>query len=271
MWVAHLRSKGLVIPRPGVAAKKIELIGYERLRIYFASRRLNAPGRPFAQNTKYSDILALYAFDSKLRSLCFEACGVFEVAFRNSISEALSSNHGGHAHIDVLCYATPKDRKDALGQLTKIYVGSKDARSTHYISKYSSPPIPPIWVVKEFFTFGSSVKFYKHLNNSIKNRVARDFGLPSHVEMTSWVGCLVDLRNICAHHDRLFNRSFQKQPITLNPTGVPSALTNKNKLKAIIECLDYMLKARGIDSDLVVSVGKLISKTPSVTPSEVGY
>ena len=62
--IAHLRARGLVIPRPNVAARKIEAIGYERLRIYFLSRRdTTLLNRLFRLGTTYKDIIRLYKCD----------------------------------------------------------------------------------------------------------------------------------------------------------------------------------------------------------------
>lgn len=271
-WVSHLRAKGLTIAQPNVAAKKIELIGYERLRIYFTSRRdLTIAGKPFLPGTTYKDILQLYEFDMKLRRLCFDHCGIFEVAFRNSMSEALSSAHGGHAHIKLESYESADARRAALAMLSSVYAKSKDARSIHYTKQYSAPILPPIWTLKEFLTFGASIRLYKLLDKSIKDSIAKDFGLPNHIFMEKWASCLVDLRNICAHHDRLFNRSFQKQPQHLKSASVPSPATPVKKLKAITQCLDYMLSKRGFSGGLTASISVEISKVTQVNPAEIGF
>lgn len=87
------------MPRPSVAARKIEAIGYERLRIYFLSRR-DQPNRMFRPGTTYNHILQLYECDARLRELSFKAVGRFELAFRNVISETLSAKHGSHPYYD---------------------------------------------------------------------------------------------------------------------------------------------------------------------------
>lgn len=93
--VAHLRSRGLIVKRPNVAARKIDLIGYERLRIYFLSRRQSGvPNRPFRPATTYQNILRLYDCDMRLREACFAAVGQFELLLRNAMSEALSDRYG---------------------------------------------------------------------------------------------------------------------------------------------------------------------------------
>ena len=113
------------------------------------------------------------------------------------------------------------------------------------------------------------MRIFKTLEGSLRTHIAVQFGVPSDEVFTSWLECLVDVRNICAHHDRLFNRSFPKQPQGLRRAGVPSA--PKNKLKAILECLDYMLARRGAPVGIVGEVGRIIARFPEVQPAEVGY
>ncbi|MCK5786293.1 MAG: Abi family protein [Candidatus Sabulitectum sp.] len=41
--------------------------------------------------------------------------------------------------------------------------------------------------------------------------VSKDFSV-SEILLESWLVCLIDLRNLCAHHNRLWNRGFGKSP-----------------------------------------------------------
>ncbi len=101
------------------------------------------------------------------------------------------------------------------------------------------------------------------------NSIAAQFGVASDDVFTSWLEALVDLRNICAHHDRLFNRSFQKQPRRLRRASLPTG--DPKKLKAILECLDYLLTQRGMNSQVSLASSRIIAKFPDVQPSEAGY
>ena len=269
-WVQHLRARGLSVPRPNVAARKIERIGYERLRIYFIARRqTSVAGKPFRAGTTYNQILNLYECDRQLRATCFEACGDFELAFRNSMSEALTRVYGSHPHKAEAAFKDAAPRRTALDQLSSVYTKSKDARAQHYLAKYGDPVLPPFWTMKEFLTFGASVRFFALLSNAMKSAVAADFGVPTPEVFANWLECLVDLRNVCAHHDRLFNRNFQKQPSRLRRQNIPAA--PNNKLKAQLECLDYMLAARGLPHKAVADVRKILGRFPDVTLAEVGY
>lgn len=270
--VRHLRAKGLSIPRPNVAARKIELIGYERLRIYFLSRRdHNLAGKPFLAGTSYHDILRIYECDSKLRQICFAAVGQFEILLRNSISESLSLRYGSHPYFDQDIYRSKEAHLEALQMLSGEYVKTKDRRARHYRDSYSGPALPGIWTLKEFLTFGKSSRLLKCLNGPIATAIARDFGLPSDDLFQNWVETLVDLRNICAHHDRLFNRAFQKQPARYRTAGIPAATSPNNKLRALLQCLDHMMSRKGAPVQIENDVKALLRRYPEIKLAEAGF
>jgi len=268
--IAHLRAKGLIISQPNVAARKIEAIGYERLRIYFLSRRqTNVIGKPFIAGTKYNDIIRLYACDTELRNACFLAVGQFELLLRNSMSEDLSARFGSHPYYHTAAFKDSGANLSALQTFANVYKASKDQRAKHYRDTYSEPALPPIWTIKEFLTFGASSRIFQCLEGSIKTSIAAQFGVRSHEVFTSWTEALVDLRNICAHHDRLFNRNLQKQPSQLKSAKIPTA--KPYKLKALLECLDYMLSRRGSQSNVSDKVRRIILKYPEMRPADAGY
>ena len=268
--VAHLRDRGLAIPRPSVAARKIEEIGHERLRIYFLARRdLSRPDKPFRPGTTYKNILRLYECDEKLRDRCFAGVGRFELALRNRISEALSVRFGSHPYFEAAAFADAACHASALQRLLQVFAQSRDERARHYRRTYSDPPLPPIWTMKEFLTFGTSARLYAALSKPIREEIAKDFGVPALPVFESWVPGFVDLRNICAHHDRLFNRRFQKQPQGLRKVGIPMA--PPATLKAQLECLDHALRAVGEDMNLVTSVRGIVMRHPEMSLAEVGY
>jgi abortive infection bacteriophage resistance protein len=268
--IAHLQSKGLLIPRPNVAAQKIEAIGYERLRIYFHSRRqASLPGRPFIPGTTYQDIIRLYECDSELRDLCFSAVGQFEVIFRNALSEVVSRTYGSHPYYDPRIFKDSSSSIKSLATFCQVYQKTKDRRAKHYRETYSVPALPPIWTMKEFLTFGATSNIYQCLEGSLRTAIAAEFGVPKDAVFTNWVECLVDLRNMCAHHDRVFNRAFQKQPSKLIIASLPTAAPSK--LKAILECLDYMLLNRSVKTSITSDVLKTLNRYHQVYLAEAGY
>lgn len=268
--VRHLQARGLIVADPIAAEHEIELIGYERLRIYFTSRREHAlPGRPFRPGTRYQNILRLYRCDMEMREACFAAVGQFELLFRNAVSETVSAGFGGHPYDDPAVYHDGAAKITALQTFLQAYAASRDQRAVHYRERYDRPVLPPIWTLKELLTFGRTARIYKCLANPIKATIAGQFGVASEPVFSNWLDCLVDLRNICAHHDRLFNRSFQKQPQTLRRPRVPTAPVRK--LKATLECLDHLLDHRGTPMAITVKVGTIVARFPEMDPAEAGY
>jgi abortive infection bacteriophage resistance protein len=173
---------------------------------------MNVQGQPFITGTTFEEIVFLYECDAKLRNTCFEAVGQFEILLRNAISETLSANHGSHPYFEIGAFKSAQARIDAVNSFIAVYKNSKDQRAKHYKNTYHDPILPPIWAMKEFLTFGASSRIYKNLAGVLRTQISNSFGVRSDQVFENWVTCLVDLRNICAHHDRLFNRSFQKSP-----------------------------------------------------------
>ena len=113
--VALLRARGSQIKRPNTAARKIEEIGYGRLRICFLSRRDHTQlGRPFLPGITYDHILRLHECDTKLREICFMGVGRSEMVFRNRLSEVLSARFGSHPYFQNEAFASSKQRNEAL-------------------------------------------------------------------------------------------------------------------------------------------------------------
>jgi len=266
----HLRSKGLVVDRPSVAAKKIEAIGYERLRIYFLSRR-DQPGKTFRPGTTYNDILQLYECDARLRVLCFEAVGRFELTFRNTLSGVLGARYGSHPCDSLAAFRNTTSRDQARTDMLRIYSKSRDERARHYRSTYNTPDLPPIWMFTEFLTFGETARLYETLANDVRDEIAKRFGIGSVQVFDQWVPCFVDLRNTCAHHGRLFNRRFQKQTPRFRKAGVPTA--PPNTLKALLECVDYALSSIGEKAGTVDAALRLmrLRMHAAADPAEAGF
>jgi abortive infection bacteriophage resistance protein len=181
----------------------------------------------------------------------------------------MSKQFGSHPYFDIGAFKDVYGRKNALNSFCELYERSKDGRAKHYTITYDTPVLPPIWVMKEFLTFGAMSYILKNLSGTVRNAVSLEFGVRSDAVFLNWIACLVDLRNICAHHDRLFNRTFQKQPTIQRSPTVPTA--PNNKLKAVLECLDHMTARRGLPANVVAKVSSILGRYPEITPSEAGF
>ena len=151
----------------------------------------------------------------RLREASFKEVGRFEIAFKNVLSETMSRHYGNHPYYDREVFKNAKAHNQALSQVIRTFDNTRDERAKHYRRTYDSPALPPIWTLKEFLSFGGTVRLYASLAGHLRGDVAKKFGVPRLPIFDNWVQCFVDLRNICAHHDRLLNRRLQKQLSTL--------------------------------------------------------
>ena len=70
----------------------------------------------------------------------------------------------------------------------------------------------PIWVIIEFFSMGMLSYLYADLKSPDQKQIARELYHTSSVCLKSWLRCLTDLRNRCAHYSRIYYWSFPALP-----------------------------------------------------------
>ncbi len=76
----------------------------------------------------------------------------------------------------------------------------------HFYQNYENPNRPPIWMIAEILSFGACSKLFKNLRKvKHKKAICDQFKQPPNI-MDSWLRCLTYIRNICAHHARLWNK-----------------------------------------------------------------
>ena len=94
---------------------------------------------------------------------------------------------------------------------------SREIFKKHYDGKYDNTLRPPAWMIFETTTFGTVSKFFSNLKADLpaRNEIVCFFGFKksSAKILVSWLQHLNLVRNICAHHSRLFSRSFVIKPM----------------------------------------------------------
>ncbi len=91
--IALLKERGMIFANEHDALNSLYSISYFRLESYW--RHLEFPNSDrFKQNSKFEDILSLYAFDQLLRNIIFASIQGIEIAFRTRVSHYLSMKHG---------------------------------------------------------------------------------------------------------------------------------------------------------------------------------
>ena len=98
----------------------------------------------------------------------------------------------------------------------------------------------------EVFSMGLLSKIFRNLENSTaKKGIAKHFNLPNPYILESWMHSMTYVRNLCAHHSRLWNRTLTLKPQLLKKPKNPwlsSNNINPNKLFAFLSCSLYLLR-----------------------------
>lgn len=216
--IAHLASKHLSIPDPERAGRYLTNIGYYRLKAYAIP--FYTPGtKIFRDEVGFDDILSLYIFDRKLRVLLLDALDRIEIAVRSVVSNVMSEQGGPHWFQDQGNFSPkfrdPKNRyglrrfhKEIENSTHKKEPSLRNPSCRHYYHNYSSPSFPPSWVIAETLTMGTWSRVYSGLRKTkYKKKIAGHFGFDKN-DFASWTHALTLVRNICAHHQRFWNRNL---------------------------------------------------------------
>lgn len=205
-----LKDRGLSFD--GCEDKAIHLLqklSYYRLSGYWYSL-LKHPKKKhkFKEDAHFNQAFELYKFDRELRLLILNQIEKIEVAVRAVIAYECSHSWGVFWLSDSNNFKSHyKHTKD----INKIF-GEINRSSELFISQYQNKYIeelPPSWITLEVCSFGSLSHVYSNLKGGrTKRNISAKFGLKDDVFGT-WLHTLVYVRNICAHHSRLWNKSLK--------------------------------------------------------------
>ena len=270
-----LKFRGLVFESEIYAKEILSNISYYRLRAYtFAFQDNNVDNHPFNVEVTFEEIIKLYEFDSKLRQIIFEAIEKIEIALRTQIIYNFSLSYGSHFQLNPELYRDTMRFANHLDSLQKEIDRSNETFIAHYKIKYSYPTEPPSWMSLEVSSLGLLSKIFHNLKKSPeKSKIAKHFGMKDLSVIENWILCFSTLRNICAHHGRVWNRRLI--PIKLPSNPIHPFLKNKsiypNKLYASLSCMVYILKQINNDTKFVSSFKGLMKTCPLAQFKEMGF
>lgn len=192
----------------------------------------------FVPGTSLSHVVALYEFDHELRTRLGDALSMIEAAFRFFIGHRLG-RVDKFAHRDPEVLGAVREAKQRLfahelGVITRRIPPARIVPTTayrewlkehdrhekrargdlvlHFREKYG--PHLPIWVATEVMSFGVLSNLYGLMPQSDREVLAARFqihaadGRGDRGALANWLNSLRNVRNICAHYGRVWNRAF---------------------------------------------------------------
>lgn len=221
-----LVSRGLILKRPD-AQQWLRNVSYYRLSGYWYPYRKLISAYPerldaFTSGTTFESVAQLYEFDRKLRTLIHDGIERIEVSLRSHVSYVLGAE-GPIAYQDAALFRPSFEHAQWLQTAqTRAERARRHNKSIlHHESKYEG--VLPIWVLTEVLDFADISLLYEALPARDQWTIADRLGL--HIDdsklrssqrikakknhpLARWLEQLTVLRNTCAHHSRVWNRSF---------------------------------------------------------------
>lgn len=224
-----LLSRGMIIRDKKKARDILTQINYYRLSAYWLPFEEDHQNHIFKSKTDIEDVLNLYIFDCKLRLLVLDAIETIEVSCRTQWAYFMAHNHGSHSHLNVTLARNLSHWNSNIDSLKKEIERSKEVFIEHYRSKYTEPDLPPVWAVSEVMSLGSLSRWFTNLKPiNTRKQIASQYKI-NHQVLASFLQHLTEIRNISAHHSRLWNRKFT---ITFTFPNKPKALAKQlNKVE----------------------------------------
>lgn len=270
-----LRNRGLIIADESRAEKFLGEVSYFRFVQYLRPMEADKVTHLFKPNSRFEDAVGLYNFDTELRNLMFRAVQRIEIALRTKIIHEFSMEHGPFWFFNATLADDERRFIENMNAVDRELSRSKEEFIKEHSQKYDKPAFPPAWKTLELASFGTLSKLYYNFSDKkTKKRIARQFNLPQHEVLESWMRSLTVLRNYCAHHSRLWNRNLPNAPqmnASLRGAWVDIAGLDTNKLYAVVSCVAYWLDSIGYGDSFKTKLKSLISQYSQVDPTAMGF
>ena len=270
-----LISRGLVAPAKSDIIEKLQAVSYFRLSGYWFPFRL-AGRSDLTPGTTLDMVWRRYTFDRQLRLLVLDAIERVEVAIRTQIVNQHTLKYGPFGYVDRV-NLPGLDRSDHRDLLTRIR--DQDRRSSeafveHFHTKYTSETDLPLWMACELMTFGGIFTLYRGIETGLKQSVAVEFGVSDRV-LQSWLATLNQVRNLCAHHARLWNRGLGISPMIprarKHPDWHAPVVIQGNRLFAAMTVLRYLLRLTAPQSQWQSRFENLLATYPGIPLALMGF
>ena len=284
--ISLLRKRGMEFSSEEYAKACLSHISYFRLKYYWTDMYDEETEHDFLVGTSFDDVIARYDFDCSLRVILFGAIELIEVALRAKIIYHLSQAMGsGLWYLNSSLFENEEYHKDLVLDLKYEFNRSTEPFAKEYIAHHTNwdwesmkGDNPDAWMILEVATFGTLSKLYKNLKNQLPQRatIANEFGLYSTRELSSWLEAISVMRNIIAHHSRLWNRSLAKQPMNIKGhrdkwLNNPFTDNQKKKPYGIITAMLYLCHAVYPENHIKAKILSLLDKSNNISYGKLGF
>ena len=275
--IALLQSRNMSFRQIADAPHFLANISYYRLKGYWWEMQDNRVNHHFVNGSFFEDVIDLYNFDRHFRLIVFNAIERIEISLRTKLIYHLSHGYGPEWYLNPSLFDNPKEF--ALF-VSKVYLDMGRSSEEFMVKHFQNHPTehPESWKSLEVLTLGSLSKLYQNIKHQLpeKNTISREFGLYNQKYLTSWLISITVIRNIIAHHSRLWNR------VLINkydwPTSTPKILLSyipdnnqRRKIFPLLSAILYMNNEISTGNSIKQELIELFKKFPQIHLSRMGF
>lgn len=281
--ISQLKKRGLIIESQEKACHILKNISYYRMSGYwYPFLKDPKSSHEFKFEASFNNAFRLYCFDRELRSLILNEIEKIEVAIRAQLIYQLSHSKGPFWYADSENFKKHSAHEISKSKLSSEFDKSDEEFIISFKSKYSNS-MPPSWMMLEISSFGNLSNLFSNLNPGLTRRkIAEHFGLDDST-FASWLHALVYIRNLCAHHSRLWNRLYGIRAQVPNKTKNPFLTTtfyfdergSKNyfnkKTYFVLSMIIYLLNIVNPKHTFQSKFNRLLKKYPMIDLRAMGF
>ncbi|KQZ19324.1 hypothetical protein ASD50_07510 [Mesorhizobium sp. Root552] len=273
-------ARGLIVEDIATAKHRIENIGYYRLVGYslpFQNGGTGLDRHHFIEGVRFETILDRYIFDRKLRLLILDAIERVEVSVRASLSNAIALKHSPHWYRESSLFEPLFDHAGLIHEIrrqighdasTAERMSRQDIFIRHYYDNYYDPEMPPSWMIFESISFGTISRLFEGLYKSETTEICLPYRV-THEILSSWLHSISYIRNLCAHHSRVWNKTLTIKPVIANKHK--TSFNGNSKIYAALVVLQIMLGKIAPDNSWAERLGKLLDEHPEIPLGNMGF
>ena len=137
-----------------------------------------------------------------------------------------------------------------------------------------SDPYPPVWMIAEIIPLGALYNIFNNLKSkSLKKKISSFFGL-SLPAFSSWMLILSNLRNLCGHHVRVWNKEISliaTDPLQHTFLWIDSSKTDAKRMYYRICIIKYLLFTISPNNTFTPKLKSLLTEYQTVDIKAMGF
>ena len=257
-----------------ILVQRLQQVSYYRLSGYWYPFRQNQGGL-FYPGVELNTIWRRYTFDRHLRLLVLDGIERVEIALRTDITYQLGHDIGPFGYNDPVAFPNLEEEKRQflLDEIQKEFTRSKETFARHFQNKYGDEhDTLPVWMATEVISFGTLFTMYRGVKTATRKVIAKKYEINESV-LLSWLGALNAVRNICAHHSRLWNKELGYKPLIPDknlqwqrPVKIP-----RNRVFEILSIIQHMLQFVAPQSQWPDRLKELLEKYHEIPKGQMGF